>query len=68
MWNRDEVEGKAQRLKGRVKNEAGELMDNDRLRQEGAEEEGAGAAQETIGKARRKVGETIEKVGENIKK
>ena len=68
MWNRDEVEGKAGRLKGKIKNEAGELMDNERLRREGAEEEGAGAAQETIGKARRKLGETIEKVGENIKK
>ena len=68
MWNRDEVQGKAERLKGRIKNEAGEVMDNDRLRREGAEEEGAGAAQETFGKARRKVGEAIEEVGENIKK
>ena len=68
MWNKDEVKGKAERMKGRLKSETGELIDDDRLQDEGAADEAAGAVQEGLGKGRRKVGEAIEKVGESIKK
>ena len=68
MWNRDEVEGKADRMKGRIKSETGKVLDNDKLRDEGEADEAAGTVQETLGRARRKVGEAIEDIGGNVKK
>ena len=65
--NRDELEGKADQLKGKVKQGVGDLTDNDRLHDEGVADEAAGDVQEGYGKARRKVGEAIEDLGENIK-
>ena len=66
--NRDELEGKADQLKGKVKQGVGDLTDNERLHDEGVADEAAGDVQEGYGKARRKVGETIEDLGESIKK
>jgi uncharacterized protein YjbJ (UPF0337 family) len=66
--NRDEIEGKAQALKGKVKQAAGDLTDDEQLREEGQVDEAAGKAQDAVGYGRRKVGEAIEKVGEAIKK
>jgi uncharacterized protein YjbJ (UPF0337 family) len=66
--NRDEMEGKAEALKGKVKQATGDLTDNDRLKNEGVADEAAGETQEAIGKGRRKAGEFIEDIGKNIKK
>jgi uncharacterized protein YjbJ (UPF0337 family) len=66
--NRDEMEGKTESVKGRVKEAAGTLTGNDELEKEGADERARGEAQETIGRARRKVGEAIEELGEDIKR
>jgi uncharacterized protein YjbJ (UPF0337 family) len=66
--NRDELEGKAETLKGKIKKATGDLTDNDRLRDEGAADEAAGKVQDTVGKGRRKVGEAIEDIGNQIKK
>jgi uncharacterized protein YjbJ (UPF0337 family) len=66
--NRDEVEGKGEQLKGKIKKGIGDLTDDDRLRDEGVADEAAGDVQEGFGKARRKVGEAIEDIGENIKR
>jgi len=66
--NRDELEGKAEALKGKVKQAAGDLTDNTDLHDEGVADEAAGTTQETFGKAKRKVGEAIEDIGEKIKK
>jgi uncharacterized protein YjbJ (UPF0337 family) len=66
--NQDELEGKAEALKGKVKQAAGDLTDNERLHDEGVADEMAGDTKATVGEARRKVGETIEDIGENIKK
>ena len=66
--NRDELEGKAEKAKGKMKQAAGDLTDNDRLRDEGVADEAAGDVQEGFGRARRKVGETIEDIGEDIKR
>ena len=66
--NRDELEGKAEQLKGKVKQGVGDLTDNERLHDEGVADEAAGDVQEGYGKARRKVGETIEDLGDSIKK
>ena len=66
--NRDELEGRTEQVKGKVKKAVGDLTDNERLHDEGAADEAAGDVQEGYGKARRKVGEAIEDIGENIKK
>jgi uncharacterized protein YjbJ (UPF0337 family) len=66
--NRDELDGKADKVKGKVKQAFGDLTDDERLHQEGVADEAAGKTQETFGKARRKVGEAIEDIGENIKR
>ena len=66
--NRDEIEGRSESLKGKLKQAAGDLTDNERLHDEGVADEAAGDTQETLGRARRKVGEAIEDLGENIKR
>lgn len=66
--NRDELEGRTEQVKGKVKKAVGDLTDDERLHDEGAADEAAGDVQEGYGKARRKVGEAIEDIGENIKK
>jgi uncharacterized protein YjbJ (UPF0337 family) len=66
--NRDEAEGKARNLKGRVKEAAGVVTGNKQLESEGANDRAAGAVQDVVGKARRKVGEALEKIGKNVKK
>jgi uncharacterized protein YjbJ (UPF0337 family) len=65
--NKDELDGKADALKGRVKQGVGDLTDNDRLHDEGVADEAAGKIKEGVGKARRKVGDAIEDVGDKIK-
>jgi uncharacterized protein YjbJ (UPF0337 family) len=66
--NRDEIEGKAEAFKGRVKQAAADLTDDEKLRDEGLADEAAGQTQETLGRARRKVGEAIEDLGNAIEK
>lgn len=66
--NRDEIEGKAEAVKGRVKQGVAHLVDDPALHDEGVADEAAGRAQEGFGTAKRKVGETVEKIGEAIKK
>jgi uncharacterized protein YjbJ (UPF0337 family) len=68
MMNRDELEGKAEALKGKIKKAAGDLTDNPDLHDEGVADEVEGQTRDTIGRARRKVGGVIEDVGEAIKK
>jgi uncharacterized protein YjbJ (UPF0337 family) len=66
--NKDELKGKAEALKGKIKQAAGDLTDDDQLHDEGVVDEAAGNTRETIGRGRRKVGEAIEDIGEAIKK
>jgi len=68
VMNKDELDGKAEALKGRVKQAAGDLTDNERLHDEGVVDEAAGDTKDSLGHARRKVGEAIEDIGENIKR
>ena len=68
MTNRDELNGKKEQVKGKVKQAWGDLTDNDRLRDEGVADEAAGDVQEGFGRARRKVGEAIEDLGDEIKR
>ena len=66
MWNRDEVRGKADQVKGRVKEEVGDLMDDERLENEGRAERAAGEVEEDFGKGRRKIGNAIKDLGNKI--
>jgi uncharacterized protein YjbJ (UPF0337 family) len=66
--NRDELEGKLDQAKGRVKQEVGDLTDDERLHDEGVVDEASGEVQSGVGKAKRKVGEAIEDVGEKFKR
>jgi uncharacterized protein YjbJ (UPF0337 family) len=66
--NRDELEGKATALKGKLKQGAGDLTDNERLHDEGVADEMAGKTQDTLGRAKRKVGEKVEDIADAIKK
>jgi uncharacterized protein YjbJ (UPF0337 family) len=68
MWNKDEVEGKGDQLKGRAKQAAGDLSNDEQLRDEGVADEAAGDVEEAFGKGRRKVEEAIKDVGDKIKK
>jgi uncharacterized protein YjbJ (UPF0337 family) len=66
--NRDEIQGKAEALKGKAKQAVGNLTNDPDLVDEGVGDEAAGNTQDAIGHARRKVGEAIETVGNAIKK
>ena len=66
MWNRDEVRGKMDRVKGRVKEEVGDLLDDERLENEGRAERAAGEVEEGFGKGRRKIGNAIKDLGNKI--
>jgi uncharacterized protein YjbJ (UPF0337 family) len=66
--NRDELEGKAEALKGRIKQVTGDLTNNRQLHDEGVADEVAGQTHDAMGRARRKVGEAIHDVGNAIKK
>ena len=66
--NRDELDGKTNQLKGKVKQAAGDLTDDERLHDEGVADEAAGDVQEGFGRGRRKVGEAIEDLGEKLKR
>jgi uncharacterized protein YjbJ (UPF0337 family) len=65
--NRDEMEGKVDKLKGKAKQTIGRAADDPELVDEGIADETSGEVQEGFGKARRKVGETIEDIGDKIK-
>ena len=64
--NRDEVEGKWDQAKGKVKEGIGRAIDDDDLAAEGQADHAGGKVEEGFGKARRKVGEAIEDVGDAI--
>jgi uncharacterized protein YjbJ (UPF0337 family) len=66
--NRDELNGRMDKAKGKVKQAAGDLTDNERLHDEGVADEAEGSVQEGFGRARRKVGEAIEDIGDDIKR
>lgn len=66
--NKDEMKGKAENLKGRVKEAAGVVANDPELEQEGADERDLGQARADLAATRRKVGEAIEELGQKIKR
>jgi uncharacterized protein YjbJ (UPF0337 family) len=66
--NRDELDGKKEQLKGKMKQATGDLTDDEQLHDEGVADEAAGDVQEGFGRARRKVGDAINDLGDKIKR
>jgi uncharacterized protein YjbJ (UPF0337 family) len=66
--NKDQVEGKAKEIKGRLKQGAGDVLDDENLHDEGVADEAEGEVQKGFGKVKDKVGSAIEEVGEKIKR
>ena len=66
--NRDERRGKAESVKGRVKESAGILTGDEDLEKKGADERLEGEAREAVGRARRKLGESLEDLGKRVKR
>jgi uncharacterized protein YjbJ (UPF0337 family) len=65
--NRDELDGKTEKVKGRAKQAWGDVTNDERLHDEGVADEAAGNVQEGFGKTRRKVGETLDDIADKIK-
>jgi uncharacterized protein YjbJ (UPF0337 family) len=65
--NRDELKGKTETAKGRIKQAVGDLTNDPALHDEGVADEAAGQARDAFGRAKRKVGEAVENVGKTIK-
>jgi uncharacterized protein YjbJ (UPF0337 family) len=57
--NKDQVNGRAETAKGNVKEAAGKLVGNERLKAEGQAEQAAGKVQSTAGDVKEKVGSAI---------
>jgi uncharacterized protein YjbJ (UPF0337 family) len=68
MPNKDEVQGKFEQVKGKVKEGIGNATGNERLVDEGLDDQAAGEVQEGVGTVKRKVGETVQEIGKQIKK
>ena len=66
--NKDEIKGKSEAMKGKVKQAAGDLTGDQQLHDEGVVDEAAGKTQDAFGRGRRKVGEAIKDLGNSIKK
>ena len=68
MWNKDEMKGKTDEVKGRIKGAAGDLTDNDELRDDGAADELKGSAQDEFGKGKKKIGNALDDLGDRMKR
>jgi uncharacterized protein YjbJ (UPF0337 family) len=60
--------GKADQLKGDVKQAIGDATDDDDLRNEGKTDRAAGRVKETIGKAKDKAEEAVDSVKDKLKR
>ena len=60
--NRDELKGKAEKAKGYVKEEAGEILNDPELEAEGKAERAGGKLREGFGKAKEKVSDTADRI------
>jgi len=64
--NRDEIKGKAEKVKGAAKEKAGEILNNPDLEAEGEAERASGALREGFGTAKRKVKEGVEEIADEL--
>lgn len=57
--NKDQVDGRAETVKGNVKEATGKLVGNERLTTEGQAERAAGKVQSTVGDVKNNVGNAV---------
>jgi uncharacterized protein YjbJ (UPF0337 family) len=62
FMNRDELKGKAEKAKGYVKEEAGEILNDPELEAEGKAERAGGKLREGFGKAKEKVSDAADSI------
>jgi len=65
--NKDEMNGKLDRMKGNIKETVGDATNDESLRDEGIADQASGDVQEGFGKARRKVGDALHDVAHKVK-
>jgi uncharacterized protein YjbJ (UPF0337 family) len=63
--NKDELKGKGENLKGRVKEAAGSLSGDKRTQAEGTFDRVSGAVREKVGKAKREVSRDVSREDED---
>lgn len=68
MPNKDEIAGKIDQLKGKVKQAVGDATNDPQLHDEGVADEAGGELREGYGKVRSKVGEAVKDLGNAIKR
>jgi uncharacterized protein YjbJ (UPF0337 family) len=66
--NKDELQGKTETAKGKIKQAVGDLTNDPALHDKGVADEAAGRTKDAFGHAKRKVGEAVENVGKTIKR
>jgi uncharacterized protein YjbJ (UPF0337 family) len=66
--NKDELDGKSESVKGKIKQGVGDITGDEQMHDEGVADEMKGDVQEGFGKARRKVGDAIDDLGDEIKR
>ena len=64
--NRDEMQGKAERAKGYIKDKAGEILNDPDLEAEGEVERGKGTLREGFGKAKEGVSDAARNVKNKV--
>ena len=68
MMHKDEVAGKVEQAKGKIKQKVGQATHDPQLVDEGVDDEIAGEAQEGVGKVKRKVADAADTVAKTIRK
>jgi uncharacterized protein YjbJ (UPF0337 family) len=66
--NKDQVEGKFDQAKGKLKQGIGKATGDQRLHDDGVADEASGEVQEGVGKVKDKVGGAVKDLGNRIKK
>lgn len=66
--NSEEVEGKARKAVGTIKEKVGQATDNEDLEARGAAEKTAGGFQAGVGKVARKINDVVDDVADGLKK
>jgi uncharacterized protein YjbJ (UPF0337 family) len=62
IMNRDELKGKAEKAKGFVKEETGEVLNDPELEAEGKAERAGGKLREGYGRAKEKISDTVDDI------
>jgi uncharacterized protein YjbJ (UPF0337 family) len=68
MWNKNELDGKVDQAKGKVKQAVGDVTGNDKLKADGKVDETVGDVKTAVGEVQEKVAAVIASVGQAVKR